>query len=863
MPLHVLLIGFIFASFCAASTGPVAADSDPFSLQIGAGVDVSSVDRAGSLRAAIGASDILTAGGIADATDWNSWASARAVASGLRAQWNGSTWQTTAVELPEPVAWAAVCVYDGALLVAGGVRADGVSDRVSLWRARDDGTWTVEELARLPQPLAFAGAVVMDGVLHVAGGIGGGDGANTDLLRLTLGAPNAQWSVHPLPADATNGGRAWLEPLLVVRRDEKAVANAVFLLGGWTIDRDAPGDWAANAAVWKFIPKSKSASPFTRAKSAPPNSLLTGASGLGPAHIAATALDASRITAPPALLARNAAPADGLLRYHLFTDTWAVFSSGSNEGLSFFTSVDRKQAFLGRIDAEGRETLYSATIVSDERHFSWIDYTVMVLYMLGLVWIGRHFATRERSTEDFFLGGRRVPWWAAGLSIYATGTSAISFMAIPAKTYATDWLYFVGMSLFPFFTLTIAAFVFIPLLRRLNLTTVMEYFELRFGKPVRLLMSAITVLGQVAGRMSITLLLPSLALTAVTGMNIYACILIMGVLATLYTALGGINAVIWTDVLQVFVLFGGALLSFGLVLARVDGGFGEMITLAVANDKFNFFDWSWDFTTATMWVMLLWAVSDVFGKGLGQEGLQRAFSTKDVRDARRSMLTCAVVALPAGFLFYGIGTALYAFYHDHPQLLNPTLQNDAIFPLFIAQQLPVGLAGLVISALFAAAMSTLDTAMNTSATIIVRDFYSMFRRGKGDREQLIVAKLITFVCGAFGTGAALFMASLGNLGSLWDMFSILLGVIGGGLGGVGFLALCTTRATTYGTLAGACVTAVCMVIIQRHTPVHFFTYGTLSLVIGSTTGYLFSFLLPERKPKDLTGLTLWTPARGE
>jgi len=415
------------------------------------------------------------------------------------------------------------------------------------------------------------------------------------------------------------------------------------------------------------------------------------------------------------------------------------------------------------------------------------------------------------------------------------------------------------MSIFPFFTVAIAAFVFIPLLRRLEITTVMEYFEMRFGRPVRLLMSAVAVLGQVAGRMSITLLLPSIALTAVTGMNIYACILIMGVLATVYTAVGGINAVIWTDVLQVFVLFGGAILSFLLIASRVDGGFGSMLTLAVADDKFNLVDLSWDFTTATMWIMILWAVSDVFGKGLGQEGLQRAFSTKGVSEARKSMLTCAVVALPAGFLFYGIGTALYAFYHSHPELLNPTLQTDAIFPLFIAQQLPMGIAGLVISGLFAASMSTLDTAMNTSATIVTRDFYSIWRKQSNDRERLILAKAVTVFCGVFGTGVALYLASFKNLGSLWDMFSILLGVIGGGLGGVGVLALCTTRANTWGTIGGAAVTAVCIVLIKQYTPVHFFIYGTISMAIGSVTGYLFSLLLPDER-KDLTGLTLWTPA---
>ena len=771
---------------------------------------------------------------------------------GVRLRWEGTRWTREPVQLPEAVAFAAVVPSEGGFLVIGGFRKEGLSARVTRWQWQEAG-WKTEEMAALPRPLVFAGGVEMDGVLYIAGGTGPLE-AEPALYSIELSNPEATWQTRPLAG--LDG--PWLQPQLAARKDEKAIQNALFVFGGWQ-RAPAPGNWAPVRSGFKLL----EGWPLRPLKEAPAGRLLYAATPLGPSHLLAAAFNPDELTGFPALTDWANRPGTHFLRYHVFTDTWTNFTAGQPAPVTYIDWANKRTLLLGISDSAGRESLCQAEIVSIERHFSFIDYAVMALYLLGLVAIGKYFASRERSTEDFFLGGRRVPWWAAGLSIYATGTSAISFMAIPAKTYSTDWLYFIGMAIFPFFTVTIAAFVFVPLLRKLEITTVMEYFEMRFGRPVRLLMSAITVLGQVGGRMSITLLLPSIALTAVTGMNIYVCILVMGVLATLYTAVGGINAVIWTDVLQVVVLFGGALLSFALIIVRVDGGLGSMLTLAVQDNKFNLFDFRWDFTIATMWVMILWAVSDVFGKGLGQEALQRAFSTKGVREARRSMITCAVVALPAGFLFYGIGTALYSFYHAHPEMLNPVLQTDAIFPLFIAQQLPVGLAGLVISGLFAASMSTLDTAMNTSATILVRDFYSIWRKDKGDREQLLVAKLITLFCGAFGTGVALYMASFENLGSLWDLFSILLGVIGGGLGGVGLLAICTTRANTWGTLAGALVTAVCMVLIQRYTPVHFFIYGTVSMVIGGTSGYLFSLFIPAEK-KDLTGLTLWTtrPRKG-
>ena len=803
-------------------------------------------------------------GGLSGTARWGEWDGLVPSTLVTRYRFDGLE-EAPAVEeshLPDAIAWAAVATKEDpdSLLVAGGFTESGFSAAVRHWRFVN-GEWSSTSLPDLPRPLAFAGAVVLDDSLYIAGGWSPAEGPSTKIHRLALGTDDAQWESEPLPVE-----HEWMQPQLLVRRDERVLRDALFLFGGWR--RDGDGDWEPVTTNLKYHHPESPAAGWTELAPSPQGWWLAQAAPLGPSHWISIAVDTERRDPPlPALLPAGSHAANRFLRYHLFTDTWAQFATHAGENVTYAGFVEKDELLLGKLDESGKEKIFPVTITSVKRHFVLWDYAVMAAYLGGLVLIGTYFNRREKGTEDFFLGGRKVPWWAAGLSIYATGTSAISFMAIPAKTYATDWLYFIGMAIFPFFTVTIAAFVFIPMLRRLEITTVMEYFELRFGRSIRLLMSAITVLGQVAGRMSITLLLPSIALTAVTGMDIYTCILLMGILSTLYTALGGINAVIWTDVLQVFVLFGGAILSITLVLARIDGGAGEVFQLALADNKFNLTDWSWDFTTATMWVMMVWAISDVFGKGLGQEGLQRAFSTKGVKEARRSMITCAVVALPAGFLFYGIGTALYAFYQKFPNLLDPTLQTDAIFPLFIAQQLPVGLAGLVISGLFAASMSTLDTAMNTSATIVTRDFYSIWRKTSSDREQLLLAKGVTIFCGIFGTGVALYMASFENLGSLWDMFSILLGVIGGGLGGVGFLALCTTRANSAGTLAGAAVTAVSMVLIKQYTHVHFFTFGTVSLVIGSTTGYLFSIAgnafprLVHRK--DLTGLTLWTPAPKE
>lgn len=776
--------------------------------------------------------------------------------------------------LAHPVAHAAVASAGEHLFIAGGLTPDGVSAAVRRYTFTD-GAWVSMDLPELPQAVFLAGAQILGNRLYVAGGLTSlsGGAAARDMWVLDLREADgtaATWRTERMPY--TDGVVA---PTLTVRRDEVAIADALFFLGGWRAG-ETEGRWLPQTEGFKFLPPEQSHAGWTALRPSIPDAALETAIPVGPAHITLLGRQLADGEVGLRELLCPAASDSAIIfkSYHLFTNQW-VRLNWMPLGLvaPHLAGIDGRILVAGDLPGEDAPVFREATLFYSERHFSMLDYLAMFLYLGSLVLIGKYFARRDSGTEFFFLGGRKIPWWAAGLSIYATGTSAISFMAIPAKTYMTDWLYFIGMSIFPFFTVILAAYLFIPLLRRLEITTVMEYFDLRFGRSVRFLMSFVSVMGQVAGRMSITLLLPALALSAVTGVDIYLSILVMGVLATIYTVMGGISAVIWTDVLQVGVLFGGAILSFFLIMAHVDGGFTHMIDLAVADNKFNFFDFRPDLTTATMWIMLLWAVSDVFGKGLGQEGLQRAFSTPTVRDARRSMITLAVVALPAGFLFYGIGTALYAFYHQHPELLNPTLQNDAIFPLFIAQQLPVGIAGLVISALFAAAMSTLDTAMNSVSAIVTRDYYSVFNKNAPERVQMRLARWVTITCGVIGTGIALYMASFENLGSLWDRFSILLALIGGGLGGVGALALCTTRANSAGTLLGVVVTSAFIFWLRFHapsipgiSPLHFFAYGTASLFVGFTTGYLFSVLLsaifPNMPKRDLTGLTLWTSKRG-
>lgn len=497
---------------------------------------------------------------------------------------------------------------------------------------------------------------------------------------------------------------------------------------------------------------------------------------------------------------------------------------------------------------------------SGVRGFGGVDYAVIGVYLLLLVGLGAFFSRRGRTTDDFFLAGGRVPWWAAGLSIFGTQLSALTFMGLPAKAYAEDWV-FVLVNTGILFVAPVVVYFYLPFFRRLRVTTAYEYLEKRFSLAVRLFGSLSFVLYQL-GRMGIVVALPAIALATVTGLDVYLCILVMGVLATAYTVLGGIEAVIWTDVLQVIVLVGGAIVSFFLILAHLDGGWGEFVAVAAAADKFHMVNWTWDYTTAALWVVLVGnALASLAPYTTDQAVVQRYLTTKDEGAARRAIWTNAVLVVPATVLFFGVGTALWVFYQTYPAQLSPAfatgeLAGDAIFPFFIAAELPPGVSGLVIAGLFAAAMSSLDSSMNSMATAFVTDFYRRLGRGVTEPQALRMAKGLTLGLGVVGTGTALLIASL-DVESLWTLFLALVGLFASPLAGVFALGIFTRRATGPGVLVGAVVSALVLYAVQRYTDVHLFLYAAVGLGVCVGVGYLASLLRPG-PARDLAGLTIYT-----
>jgi len=546
-----------------------------------------------------------------------------------------------------------------------------------------------------------------------------------------------------------------------------------------------------------------------------------------------------------------------ILAYHTITDSWVQMGT-MPEGLITTVALRWGKSIVitgGEIRPGVRSPrIWKAEHIEVPKEFGIVNYIVLIGYMLTLVVMGLYFSKREKGTEDFFLGGKRIPWWAAGLSIFGTQLSAISFMATPAKVFAVNWQYLLGgigvLAVAP-----VIIFCFLPFFRRLSVTSAYEYLELRFNVPVRLYGSASFLLLQL-GRISIVVLLPAIALAAVTGLNVYMCIIVMGVLCIIYTILGGIEAVIWTDVIQVIVLMGGAFLSLIIIIMSTDGGFTAFIDIANASDKFKAFDWSFDFATPTIIVLLIgWIGNSLVPYASDQTIIQRYLTTKDEKAAAKGIWLNSVFAIVC-LVFYVLGTALFVFYKTKPQLLDPFMaQNDGILPLFIVQQLPAGLSGLVIAGVFAAAMSSLDSSMNSMATVITTDFYRRFKTSVTDKHCLKLARWLTLVLGLIGTGSALVMATY-EIKSLWDYFMAILGLLGSGLAGLFILGIFTRRANGPGALIGAISSAVALYYAQK-TNVHFFIYGAVGVGVCFVVGYCTSILIAV-KPKKQDGLTIYT-----
>ena len=459
-------------------------------------------------------------------------------------------------------------------------------------------------------------------------------------------------------------------------------------------------------------------------------------------------------------------------------------------------------------------------------HFFVVDWVVLVAYFAGTMAIGFHFWRRSRSTEGFTAAGRSLPGWACGLSIFATYLSSISFLALPGKAFASNWNPFVFSLSLPLAT-WIAVRWFLPYYRRSEEVSAYAHLEHRFGPWARIYASVFYLLTQIA-RMGAVMYLMALPLSVLLGWDIRVLIVITGLSVTLYTFVGGIAAVIWADAMQAIVLMGGAVVCLGVMLAGMPEGPGQVFTIAAEQGKFSLGSFGPSLSDATFWVVLVYGLTiNLQNFGIDQSYVQRYIASSSDREARKSVWLGGLLYVPVSAVFFMIGTALFAYYQARPadldqlrtavavqQLASSGVAEDApdyaeqverskadltdanlgdkVFPQFIGAKLPAGVTGLLVAAVFAAAMSTVSTSLNSSATLIMRDYYQRYvNRQATERQSMAVLYGSTILWGALGTGVALLLVQIQSaLDAWWTLSSI----FSGGILGLFLLGLISRRA---------------------------------------------------------------------
>ena len=742
----------------------------------------------------------------------------------------------------------------------GGDTGAGLTDRVfAMTIDSASSSVEIESLPNLPMPLAYGAGVLVGETIVVFGGQTESGGPALDSVwRLDLAAlagdPNATWTTG---AKIPGGGR--ILPVAGAHRGK------VYCFSGIALEPNDAGGYGRIAPylteAWRY---DLAADAWTRLADLPRPTAAAPSPAINVGFEMLAIVggdDGSLMTRVTELQDDHPGFDPSILVYHPTTDRWSVRET---------YPVDRDARKAPPVTAttiaiSGTETAFDGTtiIASGEIRprtrtprlavvttlavptaLGTLDWIAIAVYGVILVLMGLYFSRRESSTDDFFLAGRRIPWWASGISIFATSLSAITFMAIPAKTWDTDWTYFF-QNLLIVAVAPIAAMLLVPTFRRLDVTTAYEYLEHRFHWTLRLAASALYMLFQV-GRVAVVTLLPALALAAVTGLDVTTCILVMGVICILYTVLGGIEAVIWSDVLQAAVLFGGAVWALVIMIGGTDGGVSGLVADASAAGKLRLADFSWDLTRPSLFVIILGGIfSNIIPYASDQSVVQRYLAVKDVREAKRAVWAGAVLALPASLLFFSLGTGLWGFYRSNPESLHPTGQLDQILPLFIVEMLPAGVAGIVLAGLFAAAMSSLDSSMNSVATAFTTDWYRRFFPDADDHRRLRVARIATVTIGVVGTGAALLMAGL-NDPSLLDVWFKVIGLFGSGVAGVFLLGALTRRTGPVAGWCGLVVSALTVWSVGAYTNISGLAYSAVGIVACLAVGLLVGVI--DRRP---------------
>ncbi len=512
-----------------------------------------------------------------------------------------------------------------------------------------------------------------------------------------------------------------------------------------------------------------------------------------------------------------------------------------------------------------------------------LDLLIIAAYMIGMVLVGVYFSRKNKGSEQFTKASGSIPGWAIGLSIYATFLSSNTFLGVPGKAFGTNWNAFVFSLSMPL-AAWLAAKYFVPFYRKTGEVSAYTHLEHRFGPWARTYAVSCFLLTQLA-RMGSIFFGIALSLQALTGLSMSMVMIVMGICIIIYTVMGGLEAVIWTEVVQGIIKTLGGLLIVFLVIDGVPGGVSKIVDIGLREDKFSLGSLSPDLTSSTFWVILLYGFFiNLNNFGMDQNYVQRYHAAKTAKQAASSIWLCVWIYVPASLLFFIIGSCLYAYYQVNPELLNvvkeqaalerlgsgatreqivqlaqtmqPADYGDKVMPYFMVTKIPAGLVGVIVSAILSAAMSTISSGMNASATVFTEDIYKRyFNKTATDSQKMRVLYIGTVTFGLLGMLAGIAMI---GAKSILDMWWELSGIFAAGMLGLFLLGIISRRAKNHQAII-ATIIGVLVICWLTLTPLLDNSFGgfknpmnkNLTIVIGTLTIFLVGTLLSRKNSPEI------------
>ena len=505
----------------------------------------------------------------------------------------------------------------------------------------------------------------------------------------------------------------------------------------------------------------------------------------------------------------------------------------------------------------------------------WFDWIVIGLYFVVMFFIGMFFAKRTKSTDDYFKAGGRVPALVTAMSIYATALSSISFIAIPASVYNNSWL--LGMAPLGIILMVLwAAYTFVPFFRRVNVTTAYEYLGRRFDNSFRLVGSLTFILFHVV-RMAIVIYLPTLAIQQVVPtLNPVLITIVVSIFCVAYTSMGGIEAVLWSDAIQTVVLLLGAFLVIIVGFSSAPEGVGQGFKLLADDGKIispDFF--SLDLAKSSIWVMIVGGfVNSIYSYVGSQDIVQRYATNKDEHEAKKSLFMNVPLLCTSIVIFIGMGSALYIYFH-FKATLPENINGNAILPYFIVNALPVGISGLVIAAIFAAAQSTVSSSLNSVSTCMTADILEYFKSGMEDKSKLKFARVSSWIVGIFSTLLAIYFIYNGQ-GDMFLYFQAITGLLGGPIAGVFLIGIFFDKVESKAVWIGFIVSLIIAFyvsdpagmltkFIPGYVKPKIFEFMLSFIIIGSSVivSFISSFFFGRPSEEKIKGLTYSTTIKNQ